>query len=54
MIRNIFKNWIINKGKSFMIGDKSSDQLCAKKSRLNFYYAEKNFYKQIKNILKKI
>ena len=54
MIKNILKNWIINKGKSFMIGDKSSDQLCAKKSKLNFYYAEKNFYKQIKNILKRI
>ena len=30
MLKNIFKNWIINKQNSFMIGDKISDELCAK------------------------
>ena len=54
MIKNIYKNWIINKRKSFMIGDKITDELCAKKSKLYFSYAEKNFYKQIKNIVRKI
>ena len=48
MIENIKNNWDINWNKSFMIGDKKSDQLAAKKSGLKFYYAEKNFYKQIK------
>ena len=31
MIKNIYKNWLINKGKSFMIGDKLSDKLWQKK-----------------------
>tara|TARA_B110000914_G_C15158828_1_gene307385 strand:+ start:232 stop:492 length:261 start_codon:yes stop_codon:yes gene_type:complete len=48
MIENIKCNWDINLEKSFMIGDKKSDQLAAKKSGLNFHYAEQNFYKQIK------
>ena len=48
MIENIKNNWDINWKKSFMIGDKKSDQLAAKKSGLKFYYAKKNFYRQIK------
>ena len=53
MVTNIFKKWIINKRKSFMIGDKVSDKNCAKKSNLFFSFSEGDFYKQIKNILKK-
>ena len=36
MIKNIFKNWIINKQNSFMIGDKITDKLCANKSKIFF------------------
>lgn len=52
MIQNIFEKFLINKKKSFMIGDKISDEKCAKKSNLNYFYAEKDFEVQIKNILK--
>ena len=31
------------RNKSFMIGDKVSDKICAKKSKLYFEFAEKNF-----------
>ena len=51
MIENIKLNWDINRKKSFMIGDKITDELAAKKSKLKFYYAEENFYKQIKSIV---
>ena len=47
MIKNIFKNWDINLKKSFMIGDKRTDYLAAKKSNLKFYYPKDNFFKQI-------
>ena len=52
MVKEIFKKWATDIKKSFMIGDKRSDNLCAKKSGLYFEYAEKNFFYQIKNILK--
>jgi D-glycero-D-manno-heptose 1,7-bisphosphate phosphatase len=52
MIINIFNKWLINKRKSFMIGDKESDKNCAKKSNLLFAYAKDNFFTQIKNNLK--
>ena len=50
MIKNIIQNWDINLNKSFMIGDKKNDKLAAKKSNLRFYFAEDNFFKQIKKI----
>ncbi len=50
MIKNIFKNWIVDKQNSFMIGDKISDELCAKRSKINFFYAKNDFYKQVKKI----
>ena len=37
MIKNIFQKFLINKKKSFMIGDKLSDKKCAQKSRLRFF-----------------
>ena len=53
MIKIIDKNWLINKRKSFMIGDKLSDKLCAKKSGISFSFAKKDFFKQVKEIVKK-
>ena len=53
MIKKLFNNYDIIKPKSFMIGDKTSDEKCALKSRLYFEYAHKNFYPQIKKILEK-
>ncbi len=53
MIKKLFKNYDIVKPKSFMIGDKISDEKCASKSNLYFEYASKNFYLQIKKIIQK-
>jgi len=53
MIKNLQKNWLINMSKSFMIGDQITDELCAKKSKIFFEYAKKDFFKQIKLIIKK-
>ena len=52
MIKNIMKIWLINKKKSFMIGDKLSDQMAARKSNLRFFYPKKNFYSLIKHLVK--
>ena len=52
MIKRIKNKWHINLKKSFMIGDQVSDQLCAKKSKLYFEFAKKNFHSQIKSIIK--
>ena len=52
MIKNIMDEWLINKKKSFMIGDNLSDKKCAKKSNLNFYYSSNDFLKQIKKIIR--
>ena len=51
MITNVQLCWDINNKKSFMIGDKKSDEMAAKKSKLKFFYAEPNFYKQVKSII---
>ncbi|PDH20161.1 MAG: hypothetical protein CNB20_01390 [Pelagibacterales bacterium MED-G43] len=53
MIKNILKNWLVDKSKSFMIGDKISDELCAKKSKVYFSYAKTNFLNQVKKIISK-
>ena len=50
MINSIFKEWHINRKKSFFIGDKITDKLCAKKSKIKFFYAKNNFYYQVKRI----
>ena len=52
MIKSILKNWDVDLKNSFMIGDKYSDLLAAKKSKLKFYYSKNNFLKQIKSITK--
>lgn len=51
MIERIKLNWDLDLNKSFMIGDKITDYEAAKKSKLRFFYAENDFYKQIKNII---
>jgi len=52
MIKQILKKWNIDLKNSFMIGDKNSDKICAKTSNLYFEFTKKNFFKQIKSILK--
>ena len=54
MIKKIFKEWNIDKKSSFMLGDKKTDMLAAKKSKIYFEYVKSNFYIQIKNIEKKL
>lgn len=38
MIERLFNKWNINKKMSLFIGDKKTDYLCAKKSRIKFVY----------------
>jgi D-glycero-D-manno-heptose 1,7-bisphosphate phosphatase len=52
MVEKIKKEWHIDLKRSFMIGDQISDQLCAKKSKLYFQFAKKNFHSQIKSIIR--
>ena len=54
MIKKIIRRWNVNIKNSFMIGDKKSDKLAAKKSKLYFEFVKNNFYKQIVRIDKKI
>ena len=44
----------INLSKSFMIGDQKSDEDCAKKAKVIFFYKKNNLLKDIKKILKKM
>ena len=50
MIKKLFKKWHIEKRNSFFIGDQTSDELCAKRSNLKFFYAKENFYYLVKKI----
>jgi D-glycero-D-manno-heptose 1,7-bisphosphate phosphatase len=52
MVKNILNIYDINIKKSFFIGDKLSDEICAKKSNIYFEYRKKNLLKQIKKIVK--
>ncbi len=51
MIENIKYNWDLDFKKSIMIGDKFTDMLAAKKSKIKFFFVKPNFYKQIKSII---
>jgi len=51
MISEIIKSWDINLQKSFMIGDKSSDKLAAKKSKIYFEFDKNDLYKQSLKII---
>ena len=50
MLLDAIKKWGINKKKSIMIGDKFTDHIAAKKTKIRFFYFSKNLYKQIKKI----
>ncbi len=54
MVKQILNKWHVKPKNSFMIGDKVTDKMCAQKSKLYFEYANKNFYTQIKKIVRKI
>ena len=54
MVKQILNKWHVKLKNSFMIGDKVTDKMCAKKSKLYFEYANKNFYTQVKKIVRKI
>ena len=54
MITNIEKKWLINKSKSFMIGDSYKDKKTANKSKIYFEYAKDNLLLQAKSIIKKL
>ena len=54
MIKKIIKKWKIDLNKSFMIGDRISDRIAAKKSKLYFEYVKNNFYKQVRTIEKNL
>jgi len=53
MVKQLLKKWNTDQKKSFMIGDKNSDKICARISKLYFQFPKKNFFFQIKNILSK-
>jgi len=50
MIEKIIKNFCCTRKSSFFIGDKNSDMLAAKSSKIKFFHPEKNFLQQIKKI----
>ena len=50
MIKKLYKKWHIETKNSFFIGDQISDELCANRSNLRFFYAKKNFYYQVMQI----
>lgn len=52
LVQNITKKWPISIKNSLMIGDKQSDKKCAEKSKLKFYFSEKDLYFQIKKKIK--
>ena len=54
MVKQILNKWHVKPKKSFLIGDKVTDKICAKKSKLYFEYANKNFYTQVKKIVRKV
>ena len=53
LIQKAIKENNLNKKFIVMIGDKKTDYLSAKKSKIYFEYRKQNFYKQIKLILEK-
>ena len=52
MVKQLLRKWNTDLKKSFMIGDKNSDKICAKKSKLYFQFPKRNFFFQIRNIFK--
>ena len=54
MIIKAFKDWEINKGKSFLIGDKETDLLAGRKSGIKSYLVQDDIFYQIKKLIKKL
>jgi histidinol phosphatase-like enzyme len=54
MIEDLKRKWDVNLSKSFMIGDKLSDEIAAIKSNLYFEYDQNNLLKQVTRIYKKL
>ncbi len=54
MLEKIIKKWGIKTSKSVMIGDKISDEKAANKSKIYFEYVEKDLFKQLKKLNKKL
>ena len=53
LVKDILEEWDIDIKNSFMIGDKISDQQCAKKSNIYFEFRKKNLFNQTRSILSK-
>ena len=53
MILKAKKKFKLNKHNCFMIGDKKTDKIAAKRANIIFFYKKKLFLKQAKSILKK-
>ena len=54
MSKEILRKHKIDLNKSFMLGDKKSDKIAAKKSKLFFEFVDRNFFNQVIKIDKKI
>jgi D,D-heptose 1,7-bisphosphate phosphatase len=54
MIEELFSEWNIIRGKSFMIGDSVSDKEAALKSNLYFEFVKPNLLKQVRKICKNL
>ena len=54
MIKEILKKWNVDIKKSFMLGDKKTDKIAAKKSKLYYEYVSNNFFHQVKKIEKRL
>ena len=52
MIINAFKDWEINKHKSFLIGDKKTDIVAGRKSGIKSYLVENDILSQVKKLIK--
>ena len=48
LVTNALSDWPISRNKSFMIGDKYTDKICADLSRIKFFYYSNSLYKEIK------
>ena len=54
MIENLENKWLINKSKSFMIGDRHTDEEAAKKSNIYFEFVKDDILTQVKSIFMKL
>lgn len=48
MLKTILSRWNIDKENSYMVGDKLTDEICAKRSGIKFIYANENLLNKIK------